>query len=173
MTTYKGADVSTPNKNEILFDENEFIVSKTDLQGRIIYGNALFIKISGYSEGELLGSPHNILRHPDMPKAIFKLLWQNVQEGHEIVAFVKNMTRDGSFYWVEAQVTPSFDENGEIIGYHSVRRKPSRKAVEFFDKLYRDMTPIENSGGVNAGSKYIQNILDAKGISYEQFVLTF
>ncbi len=165
--------MATPQNNEIVFDENEFIVSKTDLQGRITYGNELFIKISGYSEKELLGAPHSILRHPSMPKTIFKLLWQTIQEGKEIIAFVKNMAKDGSFYWVEGQVTPSFDSNGQIIGYHSVRRKPARASVELFDKIYQELLSIEEKGGIPAGMKHLQNLLDSKGVAYEQFILSF
>lgn len=159
--------------NELFFGDNEFIVSKTDMQGKITYGNALFIKMSGYSEKELLGAPHNILRHADMPRTIFKLLWDYVKSGKEIKAFVKNRTKNGDFYWVEAQVTPSFDESGRIIGYHSVRRKPRKDSVSFFSSFYKELLAIEAKGGVDAGVKHVQNILDSKGVDYEQFIVSF
>lgn len=158
---------------EVTFEENEFIVSKTDLQGKITYGNELFIKISGYSEEELLGAPHNILRHPDMPKSIFKLLWETVKSGKELIAFVKNRTKDGDYYWVEAQVTPSVDSSGKIIGFHSARRKPKRDSVEFFDKLYKELLSIEAKSGIGAADKRIEELLKSKGVSYEQFILSF
>jgi len=158
---------------EVTFAENEFIVSKTDLDGKIAYGNKKFIDISGYCEKELLGAPHNILRHSDMPKTIFKLLWETVQKGNEIVAFVKNRTKGDDYYWVEAHVTPSFDDDGRIIGYHSVRRKPKQTSVDFFDKFYKELNSIEGRGGVNAGMKHLQDILNSKGVTYEQFILTF
>jgi hypothetical protein len=108
-----------------------------------------------------------------MPKTIFKLLWDTVQGGNEIVAFVKNRTKNDDYYWVEAQVTPSFDGGGNIIGYHSVRRKPKRESVAFFDKFYSELNSIEAKGGVSAGVKHVQDILNSKWVSYEQFILTF
>ena len=163
----------TPNKNEIPFPQSGVIVSKTDVKGKITYCNELFIEMSGYGENELLREPHNILRHPDMPRVIFKLLWDTLQAGEEINAYVKNLTKDGSFYWVFANVTPSFDEKNNIIGYFSVRRKPQAKQLEIIKNLYAELLRIENSQGVDASLKYIQNILNEKGVSYEEFILTF
>lgn len=158
---------------EVTFGENEFIVSKTDMQGRITYGNKKFIEISGYAETELLGAPHNILRHPEMPATIFKLLWDTIQNGKEITAFVKNRTKHNDFYWVEAQATPSFDTSGKTIGFHSVRRKPKQQSIDFFEKLYADINAIEKRSGISAGIKYIQDILTSKGVTYEQFIIAF
>jgi PAS domain S-box-containing protein len=161
-----------PNDREKTFEDGEFIVSKTDLNGKITYGNELFIKMSGYTENELLGAPHNILRHPDMPKSVFKLLWQTIQNGNEIIAFVKNLSRDGSYYWVEAQVTPSYDDTGKVIGFHSVRRKPSKKSLDAIAPLYKSLNAEESRGGADAGIKYLTNLLQSKGVSYEQFILS-
>jgi len=88
-----------PTLQEKVLGEDDFIVSKTDLKGLITYGNRTFIQMSGYSEAELLGAPHNILRHPDMPRVVFKLLWDTIQAQQEICAYVKNLAKDGSFYW--------------------------------------------------------------------------
>jgi PAS domain S-box-containing protein len=98
-----------PTQVERILADNEFIISKTDTKGKITYGNRPFNDYSGFSENELLGVQHNIVRHPDMPRAVFKLLWDEVQTGREVFAFVKNLSKDGSFYWVFANVTPSFD----------------------------------------------------------------
>lgn len=95
----------TETPDELRFDENLFIVSKTDLKGNITYANDLFIEISGYTEKELIGAPHNILRHKDMPRAVFKLLWDKIQKGEEIFAYVKNRAKSGKYYWVHAYVT--------------------------------------------------------------------
>ena len=162
----------TPINHEVPFPDNEFIVSKTDLKGKITYGNALFIKLSGYTEEELLGAPHSILRHPDMPKAVFKLLWDTIQAGNEIFAYVKNLTKDGSYYWVEAQVTPSFDDNGTIIAYHSVRRKPSSKTINMIAQVYSQMLSIEGKSGVEASAKYLFDLLKQKGVSYDEFIFS-
>jgi PAS domain S-box-containing protein len=157
---------------EVTFEETEFIVSKTDLQSRITYGNALFIKLSGYEEKELLGKPHNILRHPDMPKLIFKMLWDNIQNGREIFAYVKNMTKEKDYYWAYAHVTPSYDEKGKIIGYHSVRRKPTSVALSVVIPLYQELLSAEKNGGVESSKKLLESKLQSKGIGYDEFIFT-
>src|SRR4051794_38246850 len=99
--------IITPTQREVFFDKDSFIVSKTDLKGRITYANKAFCDIAGYAEGEVIGQPHSIIRHPDMPRAIFKVLWDAIAEGREVFAYVKNMCRGGDHYWVFAHVTPS------------------------------------------------------------------
>jgi len=157
---------------ELTFGENEFIVSKTDLDGRITYGNALFIQISGYEESELLNQPHNILRHEEMPAIVFKLLWEHVRNGKEIFAYVKNRTKNGDYYWVFAHVTPSFSPERKITNYHSVRRKPSQKALDIIKPLYADLLQRERSGGIKASEAALNQILKDKGMSYDQFILS-
>ncbi|WP_457592645.1 PAS domain-containing protein [Hydrogenimonas sp.] len=160
-----------PRATERTLKEDDFIVSKTDLKGRIIYGNKTFIKISGYSEEELLNKPHSILRHPDMPKAIFKLLWERVQNGKEIFAYVKNLCKDGAYYWVLANVTVTFDSNGKPRDYHSVRRKPTEKALETIKPLYEKLLAEEKRGGMEASEQLLKKILKEKGVGYDEFVL--
>lgn len=160
-----------PNQ-ELTFGEEEFIVSKTDLNGKITYGNALFIKMSGYSELELIDQPHNILRHDDMPAVVFKLLWDRIQAGKEIFAYVKNRTKHGDFYWVFAHATPSFDTARNISNYHFVRRKPSQKALEAIRPLYAKLLELEKSGGIRASEAALTQILNNKGISYDEFILS-
>jgi len=151
--------------------ENDFIVSKTDLKGRITYVNKIFMTMAEYSESELLGEPHNIIRHQDMPKAVFKLLWDMVQKREEIFAFVLNKTKNGNDYWVYANITPSIDENNKLIGYYSVRRRPNPKAVEIIKPVYAAMLQAEKSGGVDAGVKLLTDILNEKGVSYNEFII--
>ncbi|MFA6143939.1 MAG: PAS domain-containing protein [Sulfurimonas sp.] len=157
---------------ELTFGEDEFIVSKTDLNGKITYGNALFIKMSGYSEGELLNQPHNILRHGDMPSVVFKLLWNRVKEGKEVFAYVKNQTKDGDYYWVFAHVTPSFDNNRKISNCHSVRRKPSQKGLNVIKPLYSSLLKKEQTQGINASEAMLHQLLKDKGLSYDEFILS-
>jgi PAS domain S-box-containing protein len=156
--------------------EGDFIVSKTDLKGRITYGNRIFIEFSGYSEAELLGSQHNIIRHPDMPRAVFKLLWDTIKGGQECFAYVKNMAKDGSYYWVLANVTPSYDRNGQMIGFLSVRRKPRDEAVKAASALYQTMLEAERKAGakdaIAASSRILTQLLAEKGVAYEEFVLS-
>lgn len=164
-----------PTSHERLLGEDDFIVSKTDPKGLITYGNRIFIEISGYSEEELLGAPHNILRHPDMPRGVFKLLWDTLQDQREITAYVKNLAKDGSFYWVFANITPSFDHWGKVIGYYSVRRKPRPEAVQAVSGLYRAMLEAERragdgQAGMVASLAILNRTLEEKGVSYEEFV---
>jgi len=163
-----------PKNIEVPYPKTELnlIVSKTDLKGKITYCNELFIHMSRYEEQELLGKPHNIIRHPDMPRIIFKLLWDTIQSGNEINAYVKNMAKDGAYYWVFANVTPSFDKNDNIIGYFSVRRPPKKEALEIIEPLYRHLLSLEQQGGMEASKKYLDTLLQKKELSYEEFILS-
>ncbi|MGZ4969100.1 MAG: PAS domain-containing protein [Methylobacter sp.] len=163
-----------PTSQERVMRENDFIVSKTDMTGRIIYGNEIFIEFSGYSEEELLGSQHNIIRHPDMPRAVFKLLWDYLEEDKEIFAFVKNMSKDGGFYWVFAQVAPMRGADKQRSGYTSVRRKPNPKAIPIVADVYRAMLDAERAAGpkdaMAASGAVLANVLKDKGVTYEELV---
>jgi PAS domain S-box-containing protein len=165
-----------PTQKEILMRDDDFIISKTDLKGRISYCNRVFIEFSGYTEQELLGAQHNIIRHPDMPRGVFKFLWDTLGAGNECFAYVKNMSRDGSFYWVLANVTPNLDEQGQPEGYFSVRRKPGRGAVSAMSDLYRQMLAEEQRAGsrdaCEASLGMLVSVLNQKGVSYEQFILS-
>ena len=165
----------TPTAHENIMQEEDLIVSKTDVKGRITYGNRTFHDYSGFTEAELLGKQHNIIRHPDMPRAVFKLLWNHIELGKEVFAFVKNISKDGSFYWVFANVTPSYDAQGNLLGYFSVRRKPNPKAVAILDPIYRQMLQAERSAGTRdamaASTQLLTHTLAAKQKSYEDFVL--
>ena len=129
--------VNAPVSNtEHALDSGKTIVSTTDLQGRITYANPYFIEVSGYTKEELIGAPHNLLRHPDMPAAAFADLWATIKTGKPWTGLVKNRCKNGDFYWVFANVTPVV-ENGKPVGYLSVRTKPSRAQVAGADALYR------------------------------------
>lgn len=160
------------SNQELTFGEEEFIVSKTDLNGKITYGNALFIQMSGYDELELIDHPHNILRHEDMPAIVFKLLWSRIRAGKEIFAYVKNKTKNGDYYWVFAHVTPSFDANRAISNFHSVRRKPSEKALNVIRPFYATLLQKERQGGVAASEAALNQLLQDKGMSYDEFILS-
>jgi PAS domain S-box-containing protein len=152
-------------------DENDFIVSKTDLKGKISYCNRIFMEMAEYSEEELLGAPHSIIRHPDMPKAVFKLLWDRIGKKEEVFAYVLNLTKNKNEYWVFANVTASLDVRGNIIGYYSVRRKPNEKAVEIIKPLYAKMIAAERQGGTEASMKILTDLLAEKGMSYDELII--
>ncbi|QQG36768.1 MAG: PAS domain-containing protein [Micavibrio aeruginosavorus] len=165
-----------PTGIERFFREGEVIVSKTDLKGRLTYVNRVFINLSGYSERELLGRPHSLIRHPEMPRSVFKLLWDRIGTGHEIFAYVNNMSKNGDNYWVLAHVTPSYDKNGKIIGYHSNRRVPGRHVLDAtIIPLYKQLLDEENryknaKDGMNNGFEMLEDIIRQKGMSYDEFI---
>lgn len=162
---------------ERTFRSDEIIVSKTDLQGRIIYANEIFQSVSGFSEAELLGQPHSIIRHPKMPRCVFKLLWNTVESGKEIFAYVLNRAKNGDEYWVFAHVTPTFDSTGKIISYHSNRRFPRREALEKVTDLYTKLLAEEErhadrKQGMAASGRMLLDLLDSVGKPYDEFVFS-
>ncbi len=164
-----------PSGRERTFGEDEIIVSKTDMQGKITYANDVFIRVSGYEEHELLGAPHSIIRHPDMPRAVFKLLWDTLGAGREVFAYVNNMARDGDNYWVLAHVTPSFDRNGTIVGYHSNRRVPEPSKLEKVKPIYAALLDAERRhsdrrDGLVASVALLEGTLASAGIAYDEWV---
>jgi len=161
-----------PKNNEKTFAKSVLLVTKTDLKGKITYANKAFMDIVQMSEKELVGKPHNIIRHPDMPKIIFKYLWSYLQEGKEIHAYVKNICSDGSFYWVMANVTPSYFK-GKVVGYHSARRLPTPESLEIIIPLYKKLLQAEKSGGMQASEKILSKLLKEKGVNYDEFILSF
>ncbi len=149
------------NNNEKIMSEDDFIVSKTDTKGYIAYCNRIFVEMAGWSRFELIGANHNIIRHPDMPKIAFKILWDLIQAKKEFFGFVKNLRKDGGYYWVFAYITPDLDLNGNIIGYTSFRKKPSQKGIEFLTPVYRQLVEAEKSGGISASYELLKKTLNA------------
>jgi aerotaxis receptor len=130
---------------EYEYEGGRFIITKTDLKGRITYANSAFIDISGFTADELIGVSHNLVRHPDMPPAAFEDLWNTVKKGRPWRGLVKNRRKNGDHYWVEANVNPIW-ENDRIVGYVSLRTKPSRAQVEGAEALYRRMREGQAKG---------------------------
>jgi len=147
----------------------DLIVSKGDAEGNITYTNPIFMKISGYTQGELLDKPHSILRHPDMPKVIFKYLWDNIKEGKEVFAYVKNLCKDGSFYWVLAQVRMAKNPDGSFRNYVSTRKAVSDSAKETISALYAKLLKIEQEEGIEASEKALESFLAENGQSFDTF----
>ncbi|MDV7339064.1 PAS domain-containing protein [Terasakiella sp. A23] len=166
------------NSEEVFFGENELIVSKTDLKGRITYANDVFVDVSGYSLDEIMGKPHNLIRHDFMPRTVFQLLWETIQSKNEIFAYVVNKTKSGGYYWVLAHVTPSLNEQGEIIGYHSNRRVPERtilnnQIIPIYEELNRIEAAANNAkAGMQDAVKYLNDVVSVHSPSYHHFVLT-
>ena len=161
----------TPIEKEVRLKEEDFIVSKTDLKSKILYGNKIFIEISGWEEQELLGQPHNILRHPDMPRCAFKVLYDHIQNGKEWFGFVKNLRKDGGYYWVYANISPTYDSSGRMIGYYSVRRKPRDGFKNIIEPLYKNLLSIEASGGMEAGMAAVNELLEKHKMNFNEVMI--
>lgn len=151
----------TPNNNEKKLGDNDFIVSKTDVTGKITYANRIFMEIAGYSEDELLGVQHNIIRHPEMPRGVFRFMWNTLKSGNEFFGFAKNLCSDGGFYWVFANITPDYDKDGKLQGYYSVRRKPPKSALDVLVPIYKEMLAIEKRNSAKeAPDKSLEYLFD-------------
>lgn len=153
----------------------EVIVTKTDPRGRITYANDVFLRVAGYAEHEVIGRPHNIVRHPAMPRCVFKLLWDSIKGGQEIFAYVLNRASNGDHYWVFAHVTPSHDDAGRLIGYHSNRRSPAPEPIRTISGVYESLLAEEArhdhpTAAMAAGHALLADTLEQAGVSYEQFV---
>ena len=156
------------------FEDHEIIVSKTDTTGRITYANQVFCRISGYDEDELIGRPHSLLRHPEMPRVVFKLLWERLQLGQEIFAFVLNRCKSGDQYWVFAHITATI-RGGEIIGHHSNRRTVNRLALPEVRTLYGRLLAEQQlhpkkAEGIAASQQLLDRILLESRLTYDQLV---
>ena len=163
---------------ERTFDDDEIIVSKTDLKGHITYANNVFLRLADMTEKEAIGAPHSVIRNPEMPRAVFKLLWDTIQNGKEIFAYVVNRSKNGDHYWVLAHVTPSYDLSGNVVGYHSNRRVPDRGILDsVILPLYKDLLAEEakhtnRKERLDASTNMLLDLLKEKGVGYDEFVLT-
>jgi methyl-accepting chemotaxis protein len=151
--------------HEIPMKEGSILVSRTDLKGMITYCNRDFIEISGFTESELIGSSHNMIRHPDMPPEAFEELWSTIKDRRPWSGLVKNRTRQGDYYWVRANVTPLF-EHGRVTGYMSVRTQPTRMEIEQAEALYKDITARKASMKPTGIAALVSKV---KGISIRYF----
>ncbi len=159
---------TTPLDEEIILDPKRYIVSETDEKGKITFANDYFMEVSGYNQEELIGKPHNIVRHPDMPKVVFKLLWETISAGKNINAVVKNLAKDGRYYWIFTEFEIRKDtDTGKIIGYHASRKNISKHVIEVISDLYAQLIEIEKDGTVEDSQKFLVDFLKEKGDDIE------
>jgi len=160
-----------PVDREIVLDPYQTIMSKTDVKGIIEYANDYFMQICGYKEWELMAQPHNVIRHPDMPQIAFKILWDRLLSGKNMHAVVKNLAKDGSYYWVVTDFQHKYDEDGNIVALYSRRKAIPAKVKDYFTELYAKLIEIEKVGGMSASGAYLQGFLEDNKTNYDDFLL--
>lgn len=167
--------ITPPNQilnEEVNWNKAKTIVSKTDIYGTILYANDIFSEVCGYSKVELVGEPHNVIRHPDMPKVAFKALWSALKKGENYHAIVKNLTKSGKYYWVITDFTIDKNENGEISGYTARRKAVPDGVIKKIEPLYKTLLEIERLKGEKASELYFNAYLNEEvGKSYDEFVI--
>ncbi|NPA73938.1 MAG: PAS domain-containing protein [Epsilonproteobacteria bacterium] len=160
-----------PRDEEIKLNPSRYILSTTDLKGNIIDVNDYFVEICKYSRDELIGSPHNIIRHPHMPKAVFYLMWKYIKSGKNITAVVKNLAKDGRYYWVITDFEIRKDIEGNINRYMAFRQAAPRKIIDTIEPLYRKLVQIEKKQGMQASLEYLSDFLEKNKIpDYNSYI---
>ncbi len=161
-----------PVDREIVLDPTKVIMSKTNAKGIVMYANEYFMEICGYLEYELMGQQHNCIRHPDMPRIIYKILWQRLAKGENIHALVKNLTKDGRYYWVLTNFETKFDEDGYIKAHYSRRKAAPIEAVKKIEKIYKVLVSLEaNDKTMMLSENYLMGMLEENNITYDDFIL--
>jgi PAS domain S-box-containing protein len=164
-----------PTSEEVVIQENALIVSKTNLKGDISYCNKEFLRISGYTENELINHNHTIIRHPDMPRSIYRLMWNTIQKEQEFFAVIKNLCKSGAYYWTFASTSPSYDQAGNLMGYYFVRRRANRKSIEILEPLYQQMLAEEarhtnEQQAMDASIALLDAVVAQQGLDYMEFI---
>lgn len=144
---------AAPGSLELIYDGRP-IITETDLHGRLTYVNRKFIEMSGYEKHELIGRSHNVVRHPDMPSSCYMLMWQTIRAGMNWQGYIKNLRKDGNFYWVVVHVSRKMEQE-KHIGYIAVRKKPDPKSLEKIKKVYASARAYEKSGDLFRAEKMI------------------
>lgn len=161
----------TLSDREVDWNKTKVLLSKTDIKGTILYANENFIDVSGYDEHELIGQPHNVIRHPDMPKVIFKFMWDSIKSSENIYVIIKNMSKTGRYYWVVTDFKIIADGDGEIAGYFGTRKSvPEEIIIKFIEPLYKKLLHIEEVSGLGASEDYLIGFLEERKKTYNEYV---
>ena len=163
-------DRPSPINEEIIIPDDQVLISVTDPKGNIIEANDIFAKVSGYSEDELVGSSHNIIRHPDMPKIMFKIVWDHIMEKENVMAVVKNLAKDGKYYWVVTDFVTRVDADRNIINYTAYRRPVHDKVKQAVIPLYKALCAIEDVAGMDAAEKFLNDYFEERDLNYDDMI---
>lgn len=162
-----------PVNREVSWDKTQIIISETDSFGTITNVNSAFSEVSGYAPSELIGQPHNIIRHPDMPKIIFKMLWENLQQGNNFIGIVKNLAKSGEYYWVITDFEIRRDITGTITHYVGKRKAVPQSVVDgYVAPFYETLLKLEKIGGIDLSLRFFKNYLAKQGKDYIDFVIS-
>ncbi|MDO5105148.1 PAS domain-containing protein [Capnocytophaga sp.] len=162
-----------PINKEVLWDKTKIIISETDSFGTITSVNSVFSDVSGYTIDELVGQPHSIIRHPDMPKIIFKMLWENLKQGNNFIGIVKNLAKSGRYYWVVTDFEIHRDETGNIFGYVGKRKAVPQSVVDnYVAPFYETLLKLEKIGGIELSHRFFKNYLVKQGKDYIDFIIS-
>lgn len=162
--------LTTPNNNEVIISPDKVILSKTNKKGIIQYANNYFVEVSQYQESEIIGKPHNIIRHPDMPKIIFKVMWEKLHKGENLFAIVKNLTKNGGFYWVVTKFETTYDKNGDILAHYARRKAVPTKVRETAEDIYKMILAIEKHDEKLAEETFYE-VLKDHNLTYDELFL--
>lgn len=174
--TYNPHSETMPNgriilDKEVNWDKTKTLMSKTDKSGNIEYANDAFIDVSGYEDFELIGTPHSIIRHPDMPKVVFKLLWDALKKGENFYAVVKNLAKSGRYYWVITTFEIVRNDAGEITNYIGYRKSVPKEVINnVIEPLYKRLLKIEQVNGVELSEKFLKGMLEQEGKTYVEYI---
>ena len=163
-------DRPIPLNEEIIIPDDQVLISITNPKGIITETNDIFTKISGYSEDELIGTSHNIIRHPDMPKIMFKIVWDHIMDKENVMAVVKNLAKDGKYYWVVTDFVTRVDADRNIINYTAYRRPVHDKVKQAVMPLYKALCAIEDVAGIEASEKFLNDYFEERKTNYDDMV---
>lgn len=160
----------TPSARELEWDKSKQLLSKTDSNGNILYANEAFINVCGYDDFELMDKNHNLLRHPDMPKVIFKLLWENLAENKQCAVIIKNMSKTGRYYWVYNDVVGLADNNDNIFYTGKQKAVGNDVIVNYVEPLYKKLLQVEKASGTQSSENYLIGFLEERNKTYIEYI---
>ena len=163
----------TPINQEVVWDKTKTIISTTDKFGNITDVNQTFVDVCGYTANELIGKPHNIIRHPDMPKIIFKITWDNILAGRNFHAIIKNLSKSGKYYWVITDFEVGRNIMNEVVSITARRRAiPDYVVTDHIEPLYQTLLKLEKIGDMPLSNRYFKRFLEKQGKSYIEYVMS-
>lgn len=168
---YLNYHTSLFNDREVLIDPSKTLMTKTSAQGILEYANEYFMEVTGFTQKELIGKPHQVIRHPDMPQCIYHVINEHLSTGKNVNAVLKNITKDGKYYWVIVDLEANVDENGTLVSYYSRRKAIPKNFIPKIEKFYNNLKMIEQRQNVEFSLKYLEGLLEDQKLSFTELIL--